>query len=92
MSLHFEQYAAKGNEFLSVLANELELPRDRSARILRSVLHVLRRHLSVEESLQVVSQLPMMLKAVYVDGWNPSVPRRIKHIDEFLDEIKKEDR
>jgi hypothetical protein len=65
----------------------------RSACILRAVLHTLQQYLTVEESLQVVSQLPVMLKAVHVDGWKLSnKPRHIKRVDEFLREVRTENR
>jgi len=37
-------------------------------RIVRSVFHVLRDMLSTEESLQLIAQLPMALKSLYMDG------------------------
>jgi uncharacterized protein (DUF2267 family) len=92
MSLDFLQYATKGNAFVNAVAHELEVPRDQSARIIRAVLHALRNRLSLDESFQLLAQLPMALKAVYVDGWKPNGDYvRIRHLDEFLDEIRQED-
>ncbi|WP_026260349.1 DUF2267 domain-containing protein [Segetibacter koreensis] len=92
MSLDFEKYAAKGNEVVKMLADDLKVSRDKAGRILRAVLHALRNRLTVEESLQLLSQLPMALKSVYVDGWSPSNSfTRIKHLKDFLDEIRMED-
>jgi uncharacterized protein (DUF2267 family) len=93
MSLNFEKYAAKGNELVNMLAGDLQVPRDKAGRILRAVLHGLRNRLNIDESFELLSQLPMALKAVYVDGWKPSRKfKRIQHLSEFLDEIRKEDR
>lgn len=90
--LDFEKYAMKGNEFLNRLAENLgEEDRGHAARILRSTFRVLRNHLSVEESFQLVSQLPMALKSVYVDGWKLSDHRRIKTIDDMVIEIIQEE-
>lgn len=92
MSLEFEKYAAKGNELVNMLAEDLELPRDNAARIIRSTLHALRNHLSLEENFQVMSQFPMIFKSVYVEGWKPSVKfERLHHMHDFLDEIRKQD-
>lgn len=92
MSLDFEKYAAKGNEIVNMLSNELNISHDSAGRILRSTLHALRNRISLNESFDVLAQLPMALKAVYVDGWNPNNSfERLKHINEFLDEIRKED-
>jgi len=92
MPLDFEKYAAKGNEFVRLVAEELKVPRDMAGRIIYSVLHALRNRLSHEESFQLIAQLPMALKGVYVDGWNFSKDfNRIKHVEDFLDEVRKED-
>lgn len=94
MALNFEKFAAKGNEFLNKLASRLgdEENRDRAGRVLRCVLRALRNRLTVEESLQLVSQLPMAIKAVYVDGWKIHHEFiRIKTIDDFSQEVMKED-
>jgi uncharacterized protein (DUF2267 family) len=92
MSLDFEKYAAKGNELVNMLAEDLQVPRDKAGRILRSVLHALRRHISIDESFQLLAQLPMALKGIYVDQWNPSqFYHRIHSLDEFFDEIRHED-
>ena len=68
MALDFEKYAAKGNEFLNRLAENLgDEDRAHAARILRSTFRGLRNHLTVEESFQLLAQLPMALKSVYVE-------------------------
>ena len=92
MSLDFEKYATKGNEFVKLVAEELKIPRDMAGRIIRAVLHALRNRLSHEESFQLIAQLPMMLKGVYVDGWSFDKDfSRIRHVEDFLDEVRKED-
>ncbi|MBL7849842.1 MAG: DUF2267 domain-containing protein, partial [Cyclobacteriaceae bacterium] len=74
MTIDFEKYAMKGNEFMNILARRLgdENNRDRAGRVLRHVFAVLRNHISPEESLQLLSQLPVAIKGVYVDGWTLS--------------------
>ncbi len=92
MTLDFEKYAGKGNEVVRMLAEDLETSREKAARILTAVLHSLRRRLSHQESFQLMAQLPMVLKGVYVDGWKYDQPfHRIKKVEEFLDEIRMED-
>ncbi len=94
MTPNFEKYAAKGNEFLNKLAVRLGNVenRDRTGRVLRSVLRALRNRLSMEESLQLLSQLPMAIKSVYVDGWKIHHDFvRIKTIEDFAQEVMKED-
>src|SRR4051794_18155611 len=92
MSLDFEKYAAKGNELVNLLSEDLQVPRDMAGRILRAVLHALRNRVSIEASIQFMAQLPMALKSVYVEGWKlPSTYNRIRHLNDFLDEIRNED-
>jgi uncharacterized protein (DUF2267 family) len=88
--MNFEKHAAKGNEFINRLAERLgdEENRERAGRVLRCVLHALRNRLSLEESFQLMAQLPMLIKAVYVDGWTPSrAHAKIKTINEFAEEV-----
>ena len=92
MVVDFENYATKGNEFIRIVALQLEVPRDMAGRITRAVLHALRNRLSVEESLHFVAQLPMAIKSIYVDGWKIANPfYRVRGIHDFLNEIRKED-
>lgn len=92
MILDFEKYAMKGTEFLHKLEENLgSQDRAHAARILRSTFRVLRNHLTFEESLQLLSQLPMAIKSVYVDGWRKSDRMKIRNIDEFLIEVVQED-
>lgn len=95
MSLNFEKHAQKGNQFLRELAAEFGDKSDinRAGRILRSVFHALRNHLTLAENFQLISQLPMALKGVYIDGWVPGrqkIKSRRKKID-FIMEIIGED-
>ncbi|HEX7015298.1 MAG TPA: DUF2267 domain-containing protein [Cyclobacteriaceae bacterium] len=93
MPLDFENYAQKGNEFVNLLMKNLgaEDERDRAARILRAVLRTLRNHLSLEESSDLLAQLPMAIKAVYVDGWRMTQPHeRVSTMQEFANEVLKQ--
>jgi uncharacterized protein (DUF2267 family) len=92
MLLDFEFYAAKGNAFVRLVADELDAPRARSGRVIRSVLHALRNRLTHEESFRLLAQLPLVLKGVYVDGWNFNKDNNpISHINDFLHEVMKVD-
>jgi uncharacterized protein (DUF2267 family) len=93
MATEFDKYAQKGNEFLSLLENDLKVPSDKAFRILKSVLHTLRNHLGFEESLKVIAQLPMALKGIYVDQWTPGQRSpRMHHVKQLLDEIRESDK
>ena len=91
MALNFNQFAAEGNSFMKEYAKELGLPEDvdKAGRILIVVLHGLRTMVSTEESLQFIAQLPMFLKAVYVNGWAIKANKeKIKTVDEFIELLR----
>jgi uncharacterized protein (DUF2267 family) len=93
MALDFNKYAQEGNQFLNHLANKLGHPKEKSqtAIILKAVLHTLRDRLTISESLDLIAQLPMFLKAVYVDNWKyMERPNKLKTIEDFKEEVKKQ--
>ena len=85
--MKFDQYIGKANEFLKEVARELGTPEDtdHAYRIMSSVFHTVREVLSPEESLHLISQLPMFLKAVYVNGWHLKPKDRIRSMHEFIE-------
>ncbi len=94
MALNFNHYATEGNTFLKHYAKEMNLAdnRDKAGRILSSILHALRDIITPEESLQFIAQLPMFLKAVYVNGWTIKKDKpRIKKMAEFIDLVRQHD-
>jgi uncharacterized protein (DUF2267 family) len=92
MLLDFEKFAMKGNEFLHKLEINLgTTDRAHAARILRSTFRALRNHITFEESLQLIAQLPIAIKAIYVDGWTIRQHQKIKNIDDFVIEIIQEE-
>ncbi|MDZ4707059.1 MAG: DUF2267 domain-containing protein [Saprospiraceae bacterium] len=89
MTLNFDNYAAKGNEIINHLSFELDLPRDQAGRVMKAVLHGIRDRICPDENLNLLAQLPMFLKGVYVDGWKPGKSNRSQpHLRQFLDEIR----
>jgi len=93
MALKFDEYAAHGKEIVAEIGKEFgtEDP-NQSGRILRSVLRALRNRMTIEESFRLLGQLPMCLKAVYVDGWRVrTAPANHVEVGDFRGEILKED-
>jgi uncharacterized protein (DUF2267 family) len=85
--MNFEQYAPEANKLLKEIAEEIGTPNDNdhAYRVMKSVFHTLREVLSPEESLHLISQLPLTIKGVYVDGWHLQTKDRIRSMPEFLE-------
>src|SRR5579875_2072450 len=65
--------------------------RHRAYRALRAVLHALRDRLPVDEAAQLGAQLPMLVRGIYYEGWDPShKPLKERHKEEFLAHIRQE--
>lgn len=92
MALNFNQFANEANTFINEYTEKLNIQgdTDKGGRILSSILHGLRELIPVHESLQLIAQFPMFLKAVYVNGWSlkPKSLVRVKRMDEFIDLIR----
>jgi len=92
MTLNFKKFAAEGDKFLKYFSKELSYPEDRNrtARVLRSLLHTLRDMITPEENVELLPQLPMFMKAVYVEGWTlkSAQPARIRTMDQFIKAVR----
>ena len=87
----FEKHLQEASRFIKNLAMQLGTPddTDHAVRVLRSVFRTLRRRIIPDESLHIVSQLPLVLKGMYVDGWTINEPlSEAQTLDEFLFDIR----
>jgi uncharacterized protein (DUF2267 family) len=93
MGLNFDKFAQEGNAFMNNLCDKLGHPEDRSTGsiVLRSVLHCLRDRITIPQSFHLIAQLPMFLKAVYVENWKyHEKPEKVRTLDDFKDMVKLE--
>ena len=82
----------KANIWLRDMAAELgSADRNQAYRELRAVLHTLRDRLTVDEAAQLAAQLPLLIRGIYYDGWDPSrTPMRYHDAHEFLARVREE--
>jgi nucleotide-binding universal stress UspA family protein/uncharacterized protein (DUF2267 family) len=58
-------------------------------RVLRAVLHVLRDHLSIDHVASLGAQMPLLLRGIVYEGWDPShKPEKHRHKTDFVSEVK----
>lgn len=91
MILNFESYSQKAHEFVKEVATELGNPEDigHAGRVIKVVFHSIRDTISPEESMHLIAQLPMYIKAVYVDNWKLSGKKEyIRSQEEFLRDLR----
>jgi uncharacterized protein (DUF2267 family) len=76
-------------EWLKELRNNGGLADEQEAyAVLRAVLHQLRDRLTVEEAVDLGAQLPLIVRGIYYEGWQPHhVPEKVRSRQVFLDEV-----
>jgi CBS domain-containing protein/uncharacterized protein (DUF2267 family) len=82
----------KTHEWLKEITDHLGFPNEKAAFAgLRAVLHALRDRLPRENAAQLGAQLPMLIRGMYYEGWDPSKePTRVRHQQEFFDLVSAE--
>lgn len=80
---------ASANAWIDEVAEELGTDNRRDAyRALRGFLHVLRDRLTVDETAQLAAQLPVLVRGIFYEGWDPSgTPHHYADADAFLTEL-----
>lgn len=74
------------------LAEELGTEdRQDAYRVLRAFLHALRDHLAINEAAQLAAQLPIFVRGVFYEGWDPTRTEiHVRDVDTFLRRIADE--
>lgn len=89
----FNTTVDKTNRVLKEIEEAYGWPKERrnqSYAALRAVLHPLRDRLTVEEIAQLGAQLPILVRGIYYDGWDPTdVPVKMDR-EEFLNRVREQ--
>jgi uncharacterized protein (DUF2267 family) len=77
------------NSWLKELMEELDCDnRQRAYHALGAVLHALRDRLTVDETVDLGAQLPMLVRGLYYEGWKPgNKPVKQRTKEDFLAQI-----
>lgn len=87
----FDRAVQKSNEWLNELGQDDNIGPDhqRAYHALRAVLWTLRDRLTVEEAFHLSSQLPLLLRGMFWDGYRPAdKPEKMKTPEEFLEKVQ----
>jgi len=78
-------------EWLNDIREELGWDSSQRAYVLlRSVLQSVRDWLTVDEAADLAAQLPILVRGIYYDGWNPSAtPVHPRSKDDFVSRIER---
>lgn len=85
-----ESSVQKANEWIRDVAEELgEEDRQHGYVALRAALHTLRDRLTVEQSAHLSAQLPLVVRGIFFEGWNPAhVPVPMRSKDDFVSAVE----
>lgn len=82
----------KANVWINEVAVELGRDDRREAyRVLRAFLHVLRDRLPVEQAALLAAQLPLLIRGIFYEGWQPHrTPQLYRDPAEFVERVRRE--
>lgn len=86
-----DRTVAKTYEWLERVCEETEdEDRQRAFAILRAVLHATRDRMGPEVAVHMAAQLPLLLRGLFYEGWDPErTPQRLS-LTGFLDRVEQE--
>ncbi|MFZ0268270.1 DUF2267 domain-containing protein [Caulobacter sp.] len=86
----FDTTVQETNIWLKAIAAELEpCDRHQAYQGARATLHALRDRLAPDPAMHLAAQLPMLLRGMFTEGWQPSqTPTLERDVDAFLARIE----
>lgn len=86
----FDKAVGKATLWVRDLCREMGWEdRHRAYLGLRAVLHSLRNRLTPQEAPHLAAEMPLLIRGMYYEGWNPSkTPTRERTKGDFLDRVR----
>ena len=95
-NINLDKFTHEAHEYFNQLADDLGHPHERHRVVIvwRAVMHTLRDRIQISESFDLMSQLPLILKGMYVEAWkyHDKPPLEYDTIEEMKEEIKRHQR
>jgi uncharacterized protein (DUF2267 family) len=86
-----ERTVSKTNEWLDRLCREMNNDdRQHAYVLLRAVLHTLRDRIGPEVSVHLAAQLPLLVRGIFYEGWDPGATPQKLTLDEFINRVERE--
>jgi len=86
-----ERTISKTNEWLERLCREMNNDdRQHAYVLLRAVLHTLRDRIGPEVSVHLAAQLPLLVRGIFYEGWDPGATPQKLTLDEFINRVERE--
>ena len=92
-NINFDKYLHDAHTYIKRLAESLGVPEQEGRAFIawRAVMHTIRDRIHIGESMDFMSQFPMILKGFYIEGWkyHETPPLEYDTIDEMKLEVEK---
>lgn len=84
----FETSVAKADQWVAEVAETMGIvDRQEAYRTLRAVLHALRDQLTVHENKDLSAQMPMVIRGLFFEGWNPAKAEHVRDAGQFEEAV-----
>jgi uncharacterized protein (DUF2267 family) len=86
----FESSNADAYQWLDEISKILGYEDRRFAlQLLRGTLHALRDRLTIDQSAHLSAQLPLLIRGIYFENWDPQPPTRDRTVDGFIGRVRR---
>lgn len=89
--VNFEKFCNETQSWVREIAENMRTPErtDWALNALRAVLHTLRDRTMLQEVFHLSAQLPVMVRGIYFEGYEPNNKPLKMNADEFMNTVKK---